>query len=103
MKLQFLQTFAHGMRWMKQYYTTRPQLNYVTAKLSLRATLQRIKSSPPAKETFDGFENVWEAKITRTAFSILYSIYGDTVFVIDVRDQRGNRSATALRHFRIEL
>jgi hypothetical protein len=103
MKVEFLQTAQPGLRWMVQYYRSNPQLNEAKAFASFAATERRMAELPPPKETFWGIEGVWEAKIQKTAFSFLYTIRGQTVFVIDVRDQRGLRSAAALRAFEREL
>jgi hypothetical protein len=103
MKIQFLETSQLGLRWMVQYYRGNPQLNRAKAFQSLEATKQRICTLSPPRETFENFDEVWEATILHTAFSILYTIRRDTVYVIDIRDQRGNRSAEALGRFHREL
>ena len=83
---------------MRRYYdyALNPQLNAKRAFESLEATKLRIKSMSPSKQTFEDFEDVWKASILHTAFSILYTIRGDTVLIIDIRDQRGHRSAEAI-------
>lgn len=88
---------------MVQYYRNNPQLDQAKAFASFDAAKQRITSLAPPKETFEDFEDVWEVKIQRTAFSMLYTIRGQTAYLIDIRDQRGQRSATALRVFDREL
>lgn len=88
---------------MVQYYRNNPQLDEAKAFVSFAATECRLAELPPPKETFAGFEGVWEAKIQKTAFSFLYTIRNQTVYVIDIRDQRGHRSAAALRAFDREL
>lgn len=88
---------------MVQYYRSNPQLNEVKAFASFAATERRMAELPPTNETFWGLKGVWEAKIQKTAFSFIYTIRGQTVYVIDVRDQRGQRSAEALRAFDREL
>lgn len=103
MKIEFLQTSQPGLRWMVQYYRDNPQLNEAKAFASFEASKQRMAELPPPRETFWGMQGVWEAKIQKTAFSFLYTIREQTVFVIDVRDQRGERSAEALRAFNKEL
>ncbi len=55
---------------------------------------------------FEDFSNVRELHITRSAFSILYTVIDDTNFIIDIidiRDSRGLRSAESLRTFAGEL
>lgn len=103
MKVEFLQTSQPGLRWMVQYYRSNPQLDEAKAFANFAATERRIAELPPRKDTFAGLKNVWEAKIQKTAFSFLYTIRDQTVYVIDVRDQRGHRSAEALRAFDREL
>lgn len=88
---------------MVQYYRNNPQLDQAKAFASFEVAKQRISDVAPPKETFEDFEDVWEVKIQRTAFSMLYTIRGLTAYVIDIRDQRGRRSATALRVFNREL
>ena len=103
MKIQFLETSEPGLSWMMHYYRINPQLDRNKAFQSFEATKQRMSTLLPPKETYEDFEDVWEATILHTAFSFLYTIRRDTVYVIDVRDQRGNRSAEALRRFHREL
>lgn len=103
MKIQFLETSQPGLLWMLQYYRENPQLNRAKAFASFEVTKQRMAEYSLPKETFEDLENVWEAKIQKTAFSFLYTIRGQTVYVIDIRDQRGHRSAAALRAFDREL
>ena len=88
---------------MVQYYRRNPQLDEAKAFASFAATERRIAELAPPRETFAGFKNIWEAKIQKTAFSFLYTIRGKTVYVIDIRDQRGHPSAEALRAFDREL
>jgi len=103
MQVEFLQTSQPGLRWMIQYYRSNPQLSEAKAFASFAATERRIAELAPPRETFAGFKDVWEVKIQKTAFSFLYIIQGQTVYVIDIRDQRGHRSAEALRAFGREL
>ena len=88
---------------MLQYYRENPQLDQKRAFQNFEATQKRICELSPPRETFEDFNNVWEVKIQRTAFAFLYTIRGDTAYIIDVRDQRGLRSAAALRSFDREL
>lgn len=88
---------------MRRYYTLHPQLNATRAFQSLEATKVRIKTMPPPKQAFEDFEDVWEATILQTAFSILYTIRGNTVLIIDIRDQRGHRSAEAIAKSTAEI
>ncbi|MCP4124319.1 MAG: hypothetical protein GY751_21445 [Bacteroidetes bacterium] len=88
---------------MLQYYRINPQLNEKKAFENFEKTKLRMRNLPPPKETYEDFEDVWEATILKTAFSFLYTIRRNKVYIIDVRDQRGNRSAEALRKFDREL
>ncbi len=88
---------------MIQYYRNNSQLDEAKAFASFAATERGICDLAPPKETFEDFEDVWEVKIQKTAFSFLYTIHGQTAYVIDIRDQRGHRSAAALRIFDREL
>lgn len=103
MQLRFLETSQPGLRWMMFYYQNNPQLDKARALRSFDTALACIKSSIPQKETFAGLPDVWERKVAYTPFSVLYTIRGKTIYVIDVRDQRGNRSAEALRRFSAKL
>ena len=88
---------------MMQYYRVNPQLNRARAFQSFEVAKRRIRDLAPPRETYEDFEGVWEVSIQHTAFAFLYTIRADTVFIIDVRDQRGYRSAEALRKFDREL
>jgi hypothetical protein len=58
---------------------------------------------PFSGPVYENFELVREQKILRTPFSLLYSVARETVWIIDLRDQRGQRSVQALRRFLNEL
>mgnify|MGYP000633928925 FL=1 len=103
MKIQFLASSQPGLRWMMQYYRTNPQLDQKKAFQNFDVAQRRICERSPPRETFEDLADVWEVSIQRTAFAFLYTIRGDTVYIIDVRDQRGYRSAEALRSFDREL
>ena len=103
MKLEYLQTAQAGVRWFRGYYRKNPQLNLAKAVAALRVAEMTLCGNPLAGERFDDFETVREYKIIGTAFSLLYTLAGDRVLVIDLRDQRGFRSAEALRAFTAEL
>lgn len=103
MKLVFLQTAQSGLRWMKRYYREQTQLDAQRVFASFDAVLDRLTAEPFAGHPFDDFEHVRELSIARSPFSILFTHREDTVYVIDVRDQRGLRSAAALRAFTNEL
>lgn len=103
MRLQILQTALPGLAWMRRYYTLNPQLNRTKAFQAYEDTKRRISNFPPPKANFEDFEKVWEAKIFNTAFSILYTIRRNTIYIIDIRDQRGQRSYLALKKYAQEL
>lgn len=103
MEIQFLETSGPGLRWMMTYFWKNPQLDRKRALQSFEVTKQKIAEFSPPSETYEDLPDVWEIKIQRTAFSILYTIRRDTVYIIDIRDQRGHRSADALRRFDKEL
>jgi hypothetical protein len=103
MKLRYLETAKPGLVWMKRYYQTQPHLDQASAFESFEKAKQLLKQFPQAGERFEDFQNVKEVHITRIAFSILYTCINDTIFVIDIRDSRGLRSAAALRKFTQEL
>jgi len=103
MNLVFLQTAQPGLRWMKRYYREQPQLNAERVMNSFDAALDRLAQDPFAGHTFDNYEQVRELPLARCPFSILFTRRDDTVYVIDVRDQRGLRSAAALQAFTAEL
>ncbi|NRA85893.1 MAG: hypothetical protein HRU28_00575 [Rhizobiales bacterium] len=88
---------------MMQYYRKNPQLNRDRAFKNYEIAKSLLRDFSSLAEKFEDFEDVWEKNVTLTAFSILYTIRRETIYVIDIRDQRGNRSADALRRFNSEL
>jgi hypothetical protein len=88
---------------MRAYYRRHPQLDIARAAVSLRRAEAILREHPAAGRRFEDFEAVREYPIQGTAFSLLYTVARDTVWIIDVRDQRGQRSAEALRQFLREL
>jgi hypothetical protein len=103
MQLVYLETATRGLQWFKQYYSERPELNWQAACTTLRATNATLKANPYSGRQFDDLQDVFECKLARTAFSLLYTVKDDTVYVIDLRDQRGWRSAAAVRAHTTEL
>ena len=103
MKLQYLQTSEAGARWFRRYYRRNPQLNLAKAVAALRVAELTLGEHPMAGERFEDDESVREYSITGTAFSLIYTVANDMIWVIDIRDQRGFRSAEALRLFVREL
>ena len=64
-----------------------------------RTAIMCLSGHPAAGRRFEDFETVREYLIQGMSFSLLYTVARDTVWIIDIRDQRGRRSASALRRF----
>jgi ParE toxin of type II toxin-antitoxin system, parDE len=103
MKIRYLETAKPGLVWMKRYFQTQHQLDRDAAFENLEKAKNLLKRHPEAGEHFEDFTDVRKIHIPHTAFSILYTCIDDTIFIIDVRDSRGLRSAGALRKFVAEL
>ena len=99
MRLRYLATAEPGLRWFRVYYRKNPQLDRAKAIQALAYAEKALAEFPHAGAPFEDFQAVREYKVLGTAFSLLYSVARDTVWIIDVRDQRGQRSAEALRRF----
>ena len=91
MKLEYLRTSKPGLRWMREYYRCHPQLDTRRAAVSLRTAERVLSGHPAARRRFEDFETVREYLIQGTSFSLLYTVARDTVWIIDIRDQRGRR------------
>ena len=103
MKLEYLQTAQAGLRWFRRYHRQNPQLDIACAVAALRVAETTLREFPMAGERLEDMQAVREIKITGTAFSLLYTVAQGTILVIDLHDQRGLRSAEALRTFAREL
>lgn len=103
MKIQFLESSAPGIRWMRRYFREQPQLDQKAASESYKSTRNLLKQEPFIGHIFDEMEGVFERSIAKTHFSILYTVNGDTIYIIDIRDQRGFRSSNALRQYSMHL
>jgi len=99
MKIQFLESSEPGIRWMKRYFRGQPQLYLKAATKSYANTRKLLKQDPYIGHKFDEIDGVLERPISKTRFSILYFVKGEIIYVIDIRDQRGFRSANALRQY----
>lgn len=99
MDVAYLSTTQPGLRWMRDYYGRRSELDLRRAAVALRTAATVLREHPTAGRRFEDIEAVREHPIQGTPFSLLYTIARDAVWVIDVRDQLGQRSASALRHF----
>jgi hypothetical protein len=89
--------------WMKRYFHSQPQLDQATAFQNFEKAKNLLKQYPQAGELFEDFPDVRELHIPHSAFSVLYTAIDDTVFIIDIRDGRGLRSAAALKNFTQDL
>ena len=99
MKIQFLESAELGIRWMKRYFNGQPQLDKKAAVQSYSNTRKLLKQEPYIGHEFDEIDGVLELSIVGTHFSILYVVKDETIYIIDIRDQRGFRSANALRQY----
>lgn len=80
-----------------------PQLDQASAFANFEKAKNLLKQHPNAGEQFEDFSDVREFHIAHSAFSILYISIENTIFIIDIRDSRGLRSASVLRKFTAEL
>jgi hypothetical protein len=103
MKLRYLPTAEPGLRWFRHYYRNNPQLDLAKAINALARAEATLVEFPYSGAVFEDFEAVREHKIVGTAFSLLYSVARETVWIIDLRDPRGQRTAETLRRFLDEL
>lgn len=103
MRLAYLATSAAGLRWMRAYYRKNPQLDVRRAVAALKSAETILRAHPAAGHRFEDFETVREYLIQGTSFSLIYTVARGCVWIIDIRDQRGQRSAEALRDFTREL
>lgn len=103
MKIQYLLSVEAGARWFRSYYRRNPQLDFRKASAALRAAEQTLSEFPLVGERFEERGDVREQHILGTPFSLLYTVARDTIWIIDLRDTRGLRSAEALSVFTREL
>jgi len=99
MKLCYLSTAEPGLRWFRAYHRKNPQLDHQAAIDALRRAEAALIEFPCSSVRYEDFDAVREYKIAGAAFSLLYAVADETVWIIDLRDQRGRRSAEALRRF----
>jgi ParE toxin of type II toxin-antitoxin system, parDE len=99
MRLRYLPTAEPGLRWFRVYYRKNPQLDRANAIDALRRAEAMLVEFPFSGAVYEDFEAVREQKILHTPFSLLYSVARETVWIIDLRDQRGQRNAEALGRF----
>ncbi|ODS24662.1 hypothetical protein AB835_02750 [Candidatus Endobugula sertula] len=103
MKIQILETAELGIRWMKRYFLSNPQLHSADAFHNYNSAKKLLKEHPYTGEKYESHDEVRELNISKTTFSILYTFKLDTIYIMDIRDQRGNRSADALKKYTTEL
>ena len=89
MKIQFLESSNQGLRWMKEYYKNNPQLDHKKAFENFLQTQLLLCQQPFSGNKYENFDDIRELKIPKSNFSILYTHKRNTIFVIDIRDQRG--------------
>ena len=103
MNVVFLATAEAGLRWFKRYYKEQPQLNRDRVFAAFDAALDRLALDPFAGYPFAEYETVRELPLPKCPFSLLFTHRSDTLYIIDLRDQRGLRSHEALASFAREL
>jgi len=99
MEITYLETSEPGLRWMHSYYHQNPQLDYDQAVTSLIKAESVLKDHLFSGRVFEDYEQVRQYQIGNTAFALLYTVERETIWIIDVQDTRGRRSAGALRAF----
>lgn len=103
MKIEYLPTVEAGAHWFRTYYRRNPQLDFRKAVAALRVAERTLSDFPLSAERFEERPDVREQHILGTPFSLLYTVARNTVWIIDIRDTRGLRSAEALSAFTREL
>ncbi len=96
MEIKYLETSEPGIQWMYNYYNQNPQLDYEKAFASLLKAEAVLKDHPFSGSPFEDYEHVRQYQIGNTAFALLYTLARETIWIIDVRDTRGRRSADVL-------
>jgi hypothetical protein len=99
MKLRYLPIAQPGLHWFRACYAQNPQLELANAVEALRRTEATLRDFPFSGARYEDFDAVRAHTIAGTEFSLLYSLSRDTIWILDVRDPRGQRSAEALRSF----
>lgn len=103
MDLRYLETSEPGLRWFRAYYRQNPQLDRTKAIDTLIRAEATLCEFPMSGSLYEDFDTIREYKISGTAFSVLHTIARETIWIVDLRDQRGYRSAEALRQHAQEL
>jgi hypothetical protein len=97
MKVRYLPTAEPGLHALRAYCQQNPQLDPAEILDALCRAEAALSASPYSGHRYEDFDAVREHKIGGAAFSLIYSVSRDTIWIIDVRDPRGHRSAEALR------
>lgn len=84
---------------MLRYYERIFPAGRAQGKKRYQQAKRLLRDNPHGGHPFDGRGNIRELKIQRTPFSIIYTIDSDTIYVIDIRDQRGVRRVAGLGRF----
>ena len=103
MNIEYMNTSDLGVRWFRNYYQRNPQLDRAKAVVALKAAERVLRDNPFAGDRFEESETVREKEILGILFSLLYTVARGTIWIIDLRDQRGNRSVEALKYHNKEL
>lgn len=97
MKLRFASSSEHGLRWMLRYYERVFPAGRKGAAQNYRKAKAQLLQEPYSGHPFRDHDGVFELMIRRSYFSIIYTVEGETIFVIDIRDQRGMRPSVLPR------
>lgn len=103
MKIQFLESSSQGLRWMKRYYENNPQLDRKKASMHFLQTQSLLQQQPFLGHPYEDYSDIRELNISESSFSILYTSKRNTIFIIDIRDQKGLRSGIVLKEFNLVL
>lgn len=98
-EIKYLETTEFGFRWMRSYYAQNSQLEFDKVLASLKRAELVLKEHPYSGRQFEDFDNIRQYQIGHSPFALLYTIARQTVWIIDVQDTRGMRSADALQDF----
>ena len=103
MNLRYLATAEAGLFWMRRYFREHPQLDAQKTVFALTRAEDTLRDNPFAGARYEDSDRIRAYPLQGTVFSFLYTVSDNTVWIIDVHDQRGYRNAGALRHFTAEL
>ena len=92
MKIHFLETSQDGLRWMLRYYENVFPAGRKNGLMNYQNAKRLLRDNPFGGHEFDKMQDIREMRVVKTPFSIIYTVQGETIYVIDIRDQRGIRS-----------